>query len=203
MYVACSTLCFSRQPLPLALAAIAELGFSKVEVAIHERGPHLRPSEVTGDLHALAQQLRAGPGLLPAAFDVAIDNSDAEKYQERLRSVCQLARVAAVSLITLSAAPAGTSLEAEALRCKKLVAIGEKEGVIIALATRIGTLTEDPDAAAQLFHYVILPSRRAKGDIGRRTTRMRMAAEGGTWLAGCGPPCSAAGGREGCRGATP
>src|SRR6185295_19941361 len=44
--VACSTLCFARFPLDRALRMIGELEFSKVDVAIHEDGPHLKPSEV-------------------------------------------------------------------------------------------------------------------------------------------------------------
>jgi hypothetical protein len=46
VYVACSTLCFARHPLERALRIIGELEFSKLDVALHERGPHLRPSEV-------------------------------------------------------------------------------------------------------------------------------------------------------------
>jgi sugar phosphate isomerase/epimerase len=154
VYVACSTLSFSRRKLPQALEMMAELGFTKVEVAVHERGPHLKPSEVTGDLHALAQQLKMGPGLIPAAFDVAIEASDPDQYLDRLQAVCQLARIAAVPLITLSAAPNDSSLDAEVTRLKKFVAIGSHEGVIISIATRIGTLTEDPDVAMQLCQRV-------------------------------------------------
>ena len=46
MFVACSTLCFAREPLESALRHIAELEFDKIELAIVEDGPHLRPSEV-------------------------------------------------------------------------------------------------------------------------------------------------------------
>ena len=46
MNVACSTLCFARYPLERALRMIGELEFSKLDVAIHEDGTHLRPSEV-------------------------------------------------------------------------------------------------------------------------------------------------------------
>jgi hypothetical protein len=45
VYVACSTLCFARYPLDQALRSIAELEFGKVDIAIHEQGPHLRPSD--------------------------------------------------------------------------------------------------------------------------------------------------------------
>ena len=40
MYVACSTQCFARLPLERALRLMAELEFSKVDVAISEFGTH-------------------------------------------------------------------------------------------------------------------------------------------------------------------
>ena len=91
MFVACSTLAFAQYPLDQALRTIAELDFSKVEVAIHEGGPHLRPSQVSADVAAALQQLRIGPGLVPGAFSVEIDAGE-EEYQKHLRAVCRLAR---------------------------------------------------------------------------------------------------------------
>ena len=58
MYVACSTLCFARYPLERALRVIGELEFSKLDVAIHERGPHLRPSEVAADVAELVAHMK-------------------------------------------------------------------------------------------------------------------------------------------------
>ena len=46
MYVACSTLCFSRMTLSDALRVIREMHFAKADLAIHESGDHMRPSEV-------------------------------------------------------------------------------------------------------------------------------------------------------------
>ena len=45
MFVACSTLCFAREPLETALRHIAELEFDKFELALVEDGQYLRPSE--------------------------------------------------------------------------------------------------------------------------------------------------------------
>ena len=73
MYVACSTLCFARRPLDRALRMIGELEFSKVDVAIHADGPHLRPINVADDIALAAQRIRIGPSLSPAAFSVEID----------------------------------------------------------------------------------------------------------------------------------
>ena len=104
MYVACSTLCFARHSFEDALRAIAELQFTKFEAALHESGPHLRPSEAAADVHEAANRLRDGSGLAPAAFSVEIEAADDEDYQRQFQAVCRLARVSAVPLLTMSAA---------------------------------------------------------------------------------------------------
>jgi sugar phosphate isomerase/epimerase len=154
MYVACSTLCFARFPLDKALRTIAELEFGKVEVAIQEQGPHLRPSEVVADLSLAAQRIRIGPSLSPAAFTVEIAARSEADYHEQLRAICHLARMSAVALLTMPAAPVGTNLDAEVKRLGSLVRLAEVEGVVFAIETRIGTLTESPDVAVELCRRV-------------------------------------------------
>ena len=154
MYVACSTLCFGKYPLPQALAIIAELEFNKVDVAIHEQGPHLRPSEVAADVGQAAQRLRYGPGLAPAVFSVDIQADSEEEFQRQLRAICRLARLVTVPLLTLKAAPAGSGLDAEVQRLSRLVRLTEGEGILLAVSTHIGTLTEDPDTAVELCQRV-------------------------------------------------
>lgn len=154
MYVSCSTLCFARHSFEDALGAIAELQFSKFEAALHERGPHLRPSEVAADVTAAAARLRFGPGLAPAAFSVEIEADGDEEYQRQFKAVCRLARLTAVPLLTLSSAPADGPLDAEVQRLGRLSTLAGKEGVQLSVATRIGTLTEDPETAATLCRRV-------------------------------------------------
>ena len=61
MFVACSTLCFGREPLESALRHIAEMEFSKIDLAIVEGSPHLRPSEAAENPEAALQRFRHGP----------------------------------------------------------------------------------------------------------------------------------------------
>jgi sugar phosphate isomerase/epimerase len=154
VFVACSTLCFARHPLEAALKTIAELEFSKFEVAIHEQGPHLRPSEVAADVAHAANRLRYGPGLTPAAFSVEIDADDDADYFTQFKAVCRLARLSMVPLLTIAAARSGAALDAEVRRLAKLMAHADKEGVLLTLDTRGGTLTEDPDTAVMLCQKV-------------------------------------------------
>jgi sugar phosphate isomerase/epimerase len=149
VYVACSTLCFARYSLDQALRIIGELEFSKVDVAIHEKGTHLRPSEVAKDVALAAQCIRIGPGLSPAAFSVEIE-AEGEEFIRQLRAVCRLARLSNVTTITLPAAASGTSQDAEVERLQRLVRMAQTEGVILCVETRMGTLTESPNVAADL-----------------------------------------------------
>lgn len=154
MYVACSTLCFGKYPLEKALRVIAELEFSKVDVAIHEQGPHLRPSEVAEDVTLASQRIRIGPSLSPAAFNVVIEADDAAESQRQLRAICRLARMSAVTLLTLPAAACGTNMESEVERLTELLRLTDAEGLVLTVETRIGTLTETPDAAVELCERV-------------------------------------------------
>jgi sugar phosphate isomerase/epimerase len=154
VYVACSTQCFARYPLERALRIIGELEFSKLDVAIHEQGPHLRPSEVAADVALAAQRIRIGPSLTPAAFDVELDAPDWEEYERQLRAVCRLARLSTVSVIAMSAAGAGTGLDAEVKRLAALIQLAQAEGIVLTVTTRMGTLTENPDTAVELCERV-------------------------------------------------
>ena len=76
MQVACSTLCFSHKSFDEALHSIAELEFNKLDVAVHEHGGFMKPSDVAADIGLAAQKLRLGPGLTPVAFSVEIAAAD-------------------------------------------------------------------------------------------------------------------------------
>ena len=70
MFVACSTLCFAREPLETALRQIAELEFDKFELALFEDGQHMRPSEAGDNPEAAQQRLRCGPSLIPSSLHI-------------------------------------------------------------------------------------------------------------------------------------
>jgi sugar phosphate isomerase/epimerase len=136
------------------LRIIGELEFSKLDVAIHESGPHLRPSEVAADVALAAQRIRIGPSLTPAAFSVEIDADTPQEYARQLRAVCRLARMSTVSIISVPAAATGTGLDAEARRLGPLARLAQEEGIVLTVPTRVGTVTEDPDAAVELCRRV-------------------------------------------------
>lgn len=153
MFVGCSTLCFARYPLDRALRIIGELEFSKLDVAIHERGPHLKPSEVTADPVLAAQRIRIGPSLTPAAFSVEIE-ANGDDYLTHFQGICRLARLSAVTLLTIPASATGVGMDQEVKRLQPLLKIAEAAGLILTVLTKTGTLTEYPASACELCERV-------------------------------------------------
>jgi sugar phosphate isomerase/epimerase len=153
VYVACSSLCFSRFPLAEALHAISELQFHKVDLALHESGPHLKPSDVVADPTRAAQLLRKA-NVAFAAFHVEIAAPTADAYRDTLRAVCRLGRVLAVPLVNIPAAPLGSDLDAEVARLTTLCRVAQTEGVMLTVETHSQTVTADPAGAAELCRRV-------------------------------------------------
>lgn len=148
MYVACSTLCFGKVPLTEALKSIGEMGFTKVDVAFRESGPHLKPSEVATDPSRAAQMLRTRPGVVPAAFHAEFAAGlVGDELERQMHALCRLARVMAVPVVSVPAAACDADLDAEVRRLAGLVKVAETEGVGCTVETRIGTLTESPASA--------------------------------------------------------
>jgi sugar phosphate isomerase/epimerase len=153
VYVACSSLCFGRYPLAQALHTIGELNFQKVDLALHDRGPHLKPSDVVADPNRVAMLLKKA-NVSYAAFHVEIDAAEADKYRDTLRAVCRLGRVLAVPLVNIPAAPAGSDVSAEVSRLTQLNRVAETEGVMLTVETHSQTLTANPAVAAELCRQV-------------------------------------------------
>ncbi len=154
MYVACSTLCFGSRSLEDTLGVIKELQFNKFDMAIHEGGRQLKPSEVVADVAHAAARLRYNPGLTPCAFSVEITAASAEDYITQFKAISRLARLSMVPLVSIAAAPAGSDRAAEVKRLTHLNDLAEADGILLTVDTRTGTLTEDPDAAVWLCEQV-------------------------------------------------
>lgn len=156
MFVACSTLCFAREPLEIALRQIAELEFDKFELAVVEDGQHLRPSEVGDDPEAAMLRLRRGPALIPSSLYLdfgPVDWTD-PIHRKRFDGHCRFAKALNVAVITLTAAPAGSSIDAEIERLIGLSATAMREGLVLAMLTHRDSILADPGVALQLCKAV-------------------------------------------------
>lgn len=154
MFVACSTLCFSREPLESALRRIVELEFNKIDLAIIEGGNHLRPSEVAENPEAALQRLRQGPSLTPSALDLDFGDVDSKTLRRRFEAMCRLAKPLTVAVLSMPAAPADTPFDDEVARLTELSTIASREGLVLTVETHSETLTARPDAAVALCQAV-------------------------------------------------
>jgi sugar phosphate isomerase/epimerase len=179
MFVSCSTLCFSKEPLESALRHIAELEFDKIELAVVEGGKHLQPSEVAENLDLAIHRLRHGPSLTPAAMDLEFGalGADDAAFRKRFEALCRMAKALTVAVLTIPAAPLGTSFDDEVKRLTALAGHAMRQGLVLATLTHSRTLTADPAAAVELCqavpglgltldpsHYIQGPNRNADFD---------------------------------------
>lgn len=149
MDVACSTLCFTREPLARALRHIAELDFTKVDLAIADEHAHIGPDQIVDDAAGVIQQIRQGPTLGFSAITLRTDARD-PAFPQRLDAVAHFAKQLAAPYIVLDAAPSGTPIENEIKRLSELDRIVSAHGTILTIVTKTGTITEYPDATLEL-----------------------------------------------------
>jgi sugar phosphate isomerase/epimerase len=156
VFVSCSTLCFSKEPLESALRHIAELEFDKIELAIVENSSHLRPSEVAENPDEALHRLRQGPSLVPASLALDFGEGDltSPALRKRFDAMCRLAKPLTVAVLTIQAAPLGTSFDDEVRRLSTLAGYAMREGLVLAVETHSRTLTADPAVAAELCKAV-------------------------------------------------
>jgi sugar phosphate isomerase/epimerase len=156
VFVACSTRCFSQKPLEAALWQIADLEFNKMDLALVEAQTQLRPSDVAEDLDGTLQRLRRGPSLTPCALELDLGpvEPDPKTWRKRFEAMCRLAKQLTVAVLSLPAAPLGTSLDQEVRRLSQLCEIAGREGLVLTVPTHSTTLTADPNTAIALCKAV-------------------------------------------------
>ena len=154
MFVACSTLCFSKLNLASALRQIAELEFTKIELALVEEGSQLRPSEVEENMEAALAKIRQGPSLTISSLYLDFGPLEQKALVRRFESICRLAKNLTVAVLAMPAAPLGTPLEEEIRRLAQLAEIALREGLVLTLVTHGETVTADPAVAVALCQAV-------------------------------------------------
>jgi sugar phosphate isomerase/epimerase len=154
LHIACSTLCFASQPLDVALARIADLEFSKVELALIENRAHLNPSEVARDPNAALRKIRMGPSLTAAAMYLEIAGADPAEFRRQFEAVCKLAKLLTVTCITIPTAPVGSDVAAEVQRLRESCAHATAQGITLCVENHVGRLAQDPDGGIALCKAV-------------------------------------------------
>jgi sugar phosphate isomerase/epimerase len=153
VFVCASTECFPDLPSKEILDYLVDLEYTAVELALHETGGWLRPSEVHADVERAAHICRDTHRLDIGALSVAIE-APGDLYYQQFASCCKLAKAIKVVTLVVPAAELGTPFNEEIERLKKLTAIAAMEGAVVALKTQIGCMTQDPDTATVLCDNV-------------------------------------------------
>lgn len=154
MELACSTLAFTRSSLEDALRSMIELGYSRAEVAIQPGSRHLTAEQICRDSAGSLERLRSVHGITPAAFLVECGGLDVRLWERQFPEVCRLANLLGIVTVTITAGPRGSDWGQEVERLRKLVRWAFGYGVVVCVETRLGTLTERPEAAVELCRCV-------------------------------------------------
>lgn len=154
MELACSTLAFTRYNLEQALQAMIEMGYCRAELAIQPNSPHLRPEQICHDFAGALERLRGVHGITIGAILLELENLSPQLWQRQFPEVCRLANLLGIVTVTVAAAPSGTGWGKEVERLRQLVAWAFSYGVVVCVETRLGTLTESPEAAVELCRCV-------------------------------------------------
>jgi sugar phosphate isomerase/epimerase len=153
VFVAATTQCFSHLSLNDAIEKLADLEFSHIEIAIHENGSQLKPSEVHQNVQRASDICNATRRLTVAGFSLDI-TAEGEEYYAQFKSCCELAKLSKIVTLTVPSGEHGTPFNEEVERYKELVKIAEQHGVRVAMRSQAGHLSADPDTVSVICGHV-------------------------------------------------
>jgi sugar phosphate isomerase/epimerase len=153
VFVAASSECFGNLSLDGVLQRLVDLEYTNVEIAIHEQGGQIKPSEVLANLDEVLAKCRETYRLTISGYSVDIE-AEGELYYEQFAACCRLAKATKVVALTIPAAELGTPFNAEIERLQRLVSIASTDGVLVGIKTETGRITQDPDTAVVLCDNV-------------------------------------------------
>jgi sugar phosphate isomerase/epimerase len=151
--VAASTECFKKLPLRQAIDRIVDLEYSAIEIDIHERGNHMKPSQVLEDLEAAIETSRDTHRAAVVSYSVEIE-AEGEPHYEQFAACCRLAKATKIVTLTVPSAELGTPFNQEVEHLQRLVNLAESEGVRVGIKSQVGRLSEDPDTVRVLCDNV-------------------------------------------------
>ena len=150
--VAASTECFSDLSLLEVYEKLTDLEYSAVEIAIHESGNQLKPSEVAADMEKAATLCRDTHRHDIVAYSV--ETLPGKEGLEHFTACCKLAKHTKVASIIVPSSPLGTPFNEEVERLRELVNIATYESARVSLRTEIDCLSEDPDTVTVFCNNV-------------------------------------------------
>lgn len=153
MDVACSTLCFTREPLRQALRLIAELEFTKVDLAVGDGNPHVSTEALLTCPATILGELKLSATLGYSAVTLRTSRTGPE-LEECVSAAAHLAKQLTAPVLVVEAAPTDTPFEVEVGRLRRLVGITAMHGTTLTVTTKTGTMTENPQTGVELCERV-------------------------------------------------
>ncbi len=153
MIICASTECFPELSPKEVLQQLVDLEYTGVELAIHETGGWMKPSDVLADVERAAQVCGDTHRMHIPALSVDIE-ATGDAYYQQFAAVCKLAKAIKVVTLVVPSSELGTPFNEEIERLKSLVGIAALEGAVVAMKTTIGSMTQDPDTAAVICDNV-------------------------------------------------
>ncbi len=169
--VSASSECFADLSFSDMLERLEYLQFTAFELSIRESGGHLQPSWIHSNLETAIDQCRATRRLTLSSLSVEID-ATGDQFYAQFESICKLAKAAKVVPLVIRSSELGTPFNEEVERLRELVRIASLEGVLVAMRTETGRMSEDPDTIQVLCDNVkglgitLDPSHYIYGDRG-------------------------------------
>jgi sugar phosphate isomerase/epimerase len=152
VFVSASTECWPELELLEAVEVLSDLEFVAVEIAIHESGK-VKPSDLLEDFDRGVQLLRHTHRLDISGYSVELASTGDQHYED-FAKICNMAKTTKVVNINVPSGEHGTPFNEEVERLKKLVKIGEAEGVRVSVRSQLGCLSDDPDTLMVLCNNV-------------------------------------------------
>ncbi|MCA9239858.1 MAG: HAMP domain-containing histidine kinase, partial [Planctomycetales bacterium] len=146
MFVCASTECFPELGPREQLERLVDLEYTVVELALHESGGWLKPSEVLADPERAVNLCRGTHRMTVAALSVDIQ-AEGEAYYEQFSAICRLAKAIKVVTLVLPSSEMGTPFNEEIDRLQKLSSIASLEGAVVAMKTQVDRMSQDIDTS--------------------------------------------------------
>jgi sugar phosphate isomerase/epimerase len=142
MFVAASSRAFPQLSLQDILSKLSDLDYTAVELEVGENGV-LRTSELAEQFDKTVVVCRNARRIKPIALHFTLEPTD-KNFKPCFAQCCKLARALKVVVVTVRSSLPGVPFNEEIERLQNIVHAAALEGVIVALVTETGRISEDP-----------------------------------------------------------